>query len=62
MMYLRMLKNESQIGVNLKDHSIGTDVPKKIAFNGGSYEMTASYDIVPGTRSFLDLNSVQMAE
>ena len=25
-------------------------------------EMTASYDIVPGTQSFPDLNSVQMAE
>ena len=25
-------------------------------------EMTASYDIVPGTQSFSDLKSVQMAE
>ena len=64
MMCLRMLKTESRI--REKNHSISRDLPKKIALKVDRkkdiVEMTASYDIVSGTRSFPDLNSVQMAE
>ena len=34
----------------------------KVHRKKGIVEMTASYDIVPGTRSFPELHSVQMAE
>ena len=62
MMYLRMLKSESQIDVNWKESSLVLIYLKrlflKVHQKKSMVEMTASHDNVSGTQSFLDLKWV----
>ena len=59
MMYLRILKSESQIDVNWKESSLVLIYPKrlflKVHKKKSTVETTASHYIVSGTQSFLDL-------
>ena len=59
MMYLRILKSESQIDVNWKESSLVLIYPKrfflKVHKKKSMVETTASHYIVSGTQSFLDL-------